>query len=268
MNQLHELHKTYNSLIAKELIHSKHFLTKFENEQYGYTYKQKAMVDGVYTEYTDSNMTYEINSAGFRTKEFDTFKEIDLLLLGCSHTLGYGQPFKDTWGYLLADDLNIDHDKVCNLSIFGASPDMVITVASAFLCSNLPRPKLVAVMWPDSERQDVMIDNSIWVAQPWAPTVQNAIGDDRFESYLNWCCNNPHLEDACYHDKNIILCNIAEIMGAKYINLPFTHSLRKESLFSDKIGLDRARDYIHAGRSIQCYWKDLIKENYDVIRTK
>ena len=69
MNQLHELHKTYNSLIAKEFIHSKHFLTKFENEQYGYTYEQKAMVDGVYTEYTDSNMTYEINSAGFRTKQ-------------------------------------------------------------------------------------------------------------------------------------------------------------------------------------------------------
>jgi hypothetical protein len=65
--------------------------------------------------YKDNPIKYEMNNYGYRTPY--NFKRGDevTIYLGCSHTMGVGQPFEDTWVYRLHQQLN-DGTELVNLS--------------------------------------------------------------------------------------------------------------------------------------------------------
>lgn len=65
--------------------------------------------------YKENPIKYEMNNYGYRTPY--NFKRGDevTIYLGCSHTMGVGQPFEDTWAYRLHQQLN-DGTELVNLS--------------------------------------------------------------------------------------------------------------------------------------------------------
>ena len=53
--------------------------------------------------------TYNYNNYGFRTNDNFNNKELGVVTLGCSFTEGIGLPYELTWGYRIAQHLNVKH---------------------------------------------------------------------------------------------------------------------------------------------------------------
>lgn len=85
---------------------------------------------------------YNYNSYGYRSPEF-TGKE-DLMVLGCSYTMGDGLPEEFMWSNQLAQKTNLNH---ANLSLGGDSiPGQVMKAFNYF--KNFGHPKIIVGLFP------------------------------------------------------------------------------------------------------------------------
>ena len=91
----------------------------------------------------DRKITYQFNSLGFRSDPID---KQGLLFLGCSHTIGIGLPWAETWPKLVADQLAL----ACyNFGQGGASMDTIFRLAERYL-GKIPAKKIiVCATYPD-----------------------------------------------------------------------------------------------------------------------
>lgn len=112
--------------------------------------------------YGISDITYEYNSEGFRSDEFDTSAPIKILYGGCSLTEGIGLPRKHTWASFLNDNFSKELGKpvpLFNCGRGGFSIDSIIryvimTIDQGFV------PDLVNLLLPSPMRQEcAMIDS-------------------------------------------------------------------------------------------------------------
>ncbi len=99
-----------------------------------------------HTDDAEIDGTYEVNSNGYRSPEFDG--DAQLVTLGCSQTFGVGVRNKTNWPYLLADKLDL---KLANLAVVGSSIQLQLDVLLSYLNSN-PAPKIVVLLAPGLER--------------------------------------------------------------------------------------------------------------------
>lgn len=93
----------------------------------------------------DLSTEYKYNSFGYRSKEFGN---AELLISGCSNTVGIGVPIEGTWGNMLANTIGKSHD---NLAILGASIDLIVKNIFAYL-KYFSHPKTIAIVFPDINR--------------------------------------------------------------------------------------------------------------------
>jgi hypothetical protein len=100
--------------------------------------------------YRNKEITYTLNSDGYRTKEFD---EIDwknsIVMFGCSHVFGTGNDDADTIPNILENELGIP---VINMGINGSS-NMVMLHNSLMLNNRYERPKMIIYLWTSLVRQ-------------------------------------------------------------------------------------------------------------------
>ena len=82
------------------------------------------------------DITYDINSLGYRSCEFDTATPCNLYL-GCSHVLGEGLPLEDTFAYLINKELG--DFPMYNIGARGASPEDCFRRLQTFLDLNIQR---------------------------------------------------------------------------------------------------------------------------------
>lgn len=95
--------------------------------------------------YTKTSITYDYNSHGFRTQEFDlASSRKNILFFGCSHTEGIGLRVEDTWVYKVSQNFP-DHN-CYNLGVGGGGPDMVTRML--YNTCELFTPEVVFIMWP------------------------------------------------------------------------------------------------------------------------
>lgn len=113
-------------------------------------YKQQCKLLGTSWIYHNKPITYELNSLGYRMKEFD---QIDwsnyMAVFGCSITTGVGLALEDTFSYKISQSLNLD---LVNASMSGSGNDVVLMNLSRLLESNLP-PKLIIINWSHIARK-------------------------------------------------------------------------------------------------------------------
>ena len=100
------------------------------------------------SEWRKESFTYKYNSHGFRSRPFDPTDKPILLTLGCSHTVGVGVPFEDTWSEQLGKQFP-DH-VVYNAGAGGASADTVARFAANIIPILIPAK--VAILWPNLYR--------------------------------------------------------------------------------------------------------------------
>lgn len=99
---------------------------------------------------------FNLNSNGFRTIEFNTvdFTQARALAMGCSHTLGDGNNFEDSWPEVLKNKINFK--QIINLGQFGASTDYVVRILPD--CLDYFKPEVVFIFWPDYVRFEILKD--------------------------------------------------------------------------------------------------------------
>jgi hypothetical protein len=91
--------------------------------------------------------SYMFNSDGFRSIELD--QNIDIVALGCSHTLGIGLPIEYTWINQLSSMLSKD---IINMSEAGAGVRYLIDTFYRFYYKEKINPKIVLCNFPNFSR--------------------------------------------------------------------------------------------------------------------
>jgi hypothetical protein len=137
-------------------------------------------------EYSREDVYYELNSLGYRSKEFSAIDHtaFKLMVIGCSQTFGVGMPNQWLYGHQLAASLRAMHDikvEVINMGFGGTSVDYMARV----LWQSVPvlEPHYVFCLFPAlSRREYIQLSWGNFLPQPFL--VQYDRGCD------------PHIRDA------------------------------------------------------------------------
>lgn len=218
-----------------------------ETRAWNATDSEQAFIKNKPTGWTATSISYNYNSRGFRTKEFDlNSTKPKILCFGCSHTEGVG--LQNPWPTLL-ENYFPEHD-VYNLGIGGSSADTVsrLLVNSA---KNL-RPDKVFVLWPEFARfEQLTIGKTADIIMhrgPWSDESEIMPLLEDFNSI------NNHLKNQC----------IASLLSRLY-NFSL-YELKIADLIAEKKYpmLPRARDSMHFGNEAHRDIADrFIKLTYD-----
>lgn len=110
--------------------------------------------------YAKTPLLYSNNSLGYRTKELDSFKDNEFILVfGCSYSEGVGLYEEDIWHSHVSEMTGFP---IMNLALGGTGSD-IIALNSTLYAHNidtLPKPKAVIFQWPGRARKYFIKDES------------------------------------------------------------------------------------------------------------
>lgn len=162
--------------------------------------------------YYDSNITYKMNSLGYRMNkelndvDFDNY----IAFFGCSFCVGVGLPLEETYAYRLSKELDMDY---INGAIGGGSPTFVFNNLVT-LFKNAPKlPKRVIINWPPIHRTMYWFENSITFMGPNFPRSPDTNFKYWVDVYNKTLIETTHLPNTFDILQNNIkmLCNFAEV---------------------------------------------------------
>lgn len=204
--------------------------------------------------YYNTPITYEINSLGYRMKEFD---QIDwsnyMVVLGCSHTAGVGLNLEETWPYRISQELNMD---LVNGAIPGGTNEFMLMNLTRLLNNRTP-PKLVVFNWTYVARQSYRSNGGFEIyGLAEQPTGK---WEDEWKKYLaspqDWAYDFLELKE-----RAILLCKLAGI-PAWHITHSDQHyyddtiELIPYNFFPTDRNYEQARDiydtWSHSGKELQ-----------------
>jgi len=187
----------------------------------------------------DRKFTYKFNQHGFRSDEFEDRDSV--LYLGCSHTIGIGLPWENTWPYLVSKVLQL---KCYNLGIGGGSNDLAFRMAYNYI--PMLKPKIVMFLVTYNTRLELLDKkNTHKFFGPGTSPFRN----DKF--YETWLMNEGNLN-----------ANLAKnVLAIEYICK--MHNIKFIALDQNEMPtLDKARDLAHRGiRSNLEFAKQILKNN-------
>lgn len=174
----------------------------------------------------DQEVTYEINSLGFRSDDFTS--EPSVMFLGCSFTVGIGVNLENTWTNLVSTGLNL---KSSNLGVGGGSCDTAFRLCFDYI--DIIKPKLVIIMPPSPYRYEIFLQDNKdpTLLGPWAK---------RSDHYRTWSA----IEHNVKYQKLKNILAIEKLCIDRSINFYNTdNNTNINKISSDKHG----RDLCHPG---------------------
>lgn len=185
----------------------------------------------------DAKITYDINSHGFRSPEFDTRK--NFVTLGCSLTTGIGLPVEQTWPWYLSKNLNIDY---WNLSVPGGSSDTAYRIAEYYL--SVLKPDFVVMLEPSRSRFELFQEGGPETA-PTNYSTTNSDLDNWFNNTImkNWIANT--------HNQDLHAIKNIKSIAYQCVKLGIDFYLYTSQYFLDFLRLipvNYARDLMHPGQ--------------------
>jgi len=94
---------------------------------------------------------YKYNSKGYRTKEFQSFKDDEFIIaMGDSYTEGTGLFSEDLWHTHLGKWFDLD---VCNIGMAGHGVESIVWNLNQWFALNLPKPKMIFIQIPEETRK-------------------------------------------------------------------------------------------------------------------
>jgi hypothetical protein len=179
--------------------------------------------------YRTKKVEYNINSAGYRTKEFSDINwSKSIVIFGCSHVFGVGTAEEDTISAQLQYMLNVP---VINLGSTGASS--LFTLHNSVLLSEAyPTPKAVVSIWSSPYRMPYYTEDRVMHCGNW--------NYDRFKIGYYW---NVEKYNAIMHLR-LNAMSFREIWRRKtnYFDLSLFHDTSKILNCDFVKQLDSARD--------------------------
>jgi len=185
-------------------------------------------------------ITYNINSDGFRSQEFDTLGNC-MIALGCSYTVGIGLPIDTVWPSLVGQKINLD---VANLAAGGNSADTCFRLAEYWI--PVLKPKLVAMLVPPPARIELLIDQSATVG---------LMPVEVFSPGTQWAQFGSHTDNFLKHwfliEENRRINQIKNCLAIKHLchehNIPCVIEYATDYMNSSREEIGYARDYLHGG---------------------
>lgn len=209
------------------------------------------------TAYGPDDITYEINSRGYRSMEVDTTSMAPkVLFLGCSLTFGVGMPLHEMWVTQVAEHLKNHFGPELETHNFGA-PGVGGDVLAMTAAQMLPilRPKMLVVLFPNLARRAVhMSYNHRATLQP---NVRPPKIEHIHDAYLKLQSNAQDWFEFC---RNFTLIDaLATSLGIPWVwhcwePLPRNYGLyvRTDNHIKSSVNWnnfpDRARDNMHPGK--------------------
>lgn len=167
------------------------------------------------------DITYNYSCEGFRTYDFNSLigKEIDVAL-GCSHTMGVGNPVESIWPGLIEKSRPYP---MLNLGLGAGTTDTVARILTNI--TGLFQINTVFILWPDFVRFEMYTDEKAHFIIP-----QNSLLEH------TWNMDQAISEQRFYKNKLIV-----DLLGHNTVN--YTQG----KIFTEHQILDYARDGMHFG---------------------
>jgi hypothetical protein len=198
-----------------------------QNPEYHEYYRSKGWLE-------PDAITYQINSNGFRSKEFDPVAA-SIVSLGCSYTIGIGLPENTTWSYLVSQATGL---KNYNLAWGGISADTCFMLASYWL--PVLRPQWVVMAAPPKHRFDLITEDQALPHETYMPGHES--GRTETNDFIkNWFLNDRNAELNNSRNRLAVqgLCAELGIKCLTYNAHDWFAKSREE--------IEYARDRMHAG---------------------
>jgi hypothetical protein len=222
--------------------------------------------------YGEDDITYSINSYGYRCPEFSEDAAIRVLSVGCSHVLGCGLPLEAIFHEQLAQRLRTTLNTSVinwNLGSGGASNDYILRVCACAI--PVLRPHFVFVNFTHTARRDHITVDSRWFKYlPYCVPEAREL-KELHASFLN--LTSP-IDDAVNLFRNYKA--VEALAHGRYFLCSFTGSgvyepIREHVTPRHCAGTleqtDLARDSAHCGpqshaRLAESYWRKIVENGW------
>jgi hypothetical protein len=142
--------------------------------------------------YTEDSITYDFNSHGFRTREFElNSHKKNVLFLGCSHTMGVGLRDTEVWTHHVTQIFDETEYNCYNLGIGGGGGDTVARLLTNSI--DYIHPTVVFVLWPNPARFEryYQSESRTWIM----PQVLPEQSRDIVDLYSDAQCHNLYCKN-------------------------------------------------------------------------
>lgn len=142
--------------------------------------------------YTEDSITYDFNSHGFRTREFElNSHKKNVLFLGCSHTMGVGLRDTEVWTHHVTQIFDETEYNCYNLGIGGGGGDTVARLLTNSI--DYIHPTVVFVLWPSAARFERYYQSE---SQTWVmPQILTEQSRDIVDLYSDAQCHNLYCKN-------------------------------------------------------------------------
>lgn len=190
-------------------------------------YSQKLLATGI----SRDDITYQINSNGFRSKEFTSGDW--LAAVGCSFTFGVGLPLEHTWSHIIADKLGLE---CANLGKPGGSPDTCFRMCYYWL--PILKPKFLIYLEPPPARFE-LLDGRVKVDKDCGLYYANiaTVSEKKYNMYVEWSRNFLNFE-LNYRKNKLAIQSICDSLDIQMLSYKVYDDLEVDEL---------ARDLRHSG---------------------
>jgi len=109
--------------------------------------------------YLKTPLLYTNNSLGYRTKEFESFKDNEFIMVfGCSYSEGVGLYEEEIWHSHVAKMAGLP---IMNMALGGTGADIISLNSTLYVhnIDKLPKPKAVIFQWPGRARKYFVQDS-------------------------------------------------------------------------------------------------------------
>ena len=184
----------------------------------------------------EKHFTYKFNSDGFRSEQFEPWMP-NVMSLGCSHTVGIGNPYESTWAYKVSTSLKL---KNFNLAIAGSASDTAFRMAYQWI--DKLKPNIVIFLSPDQTRFELNTTAYPYVNDTHYINVKDYEWSDHTKVFMKHWYSDDTNSNMNYL-KNMLaikqLCNERDI---KFLHKEVT-TIYEQKIFAG----DHARDLMHFG---------------------
>lgn len=189
----------------------------------------------------EKDISYTFNEHGFRSDSFSLVSDINILVSGCSLTVGVGVAEHEAWPFVLRGLITEEvgcSTSLWNIATAGASPDYV--ARSIYKIDEVLHPDMIFVVWPSDVRFEMpsaVDENKLTQAKAY---------EDNFPKRLmntDWLHYNLH--------KNVAFMDERHRRKLKYYKSNIDHykrSVADQIKFEEAFRSDtQGRDRMHPG---------------------
>lgn len=106
--------------------------------------------------YNATSFDYKFNSMGFRCDEFNLYSSSPTVYLGCSHTMGLGIPYTESWAYKLHNSI-MSNVPFWNLAFEKSSIDAQVLLLNEY--ADELKPQRIFFLMPNLYRRYIRYNN-------------------------------------------------------------------------------------------------------------